>query len=150
MAGDITAGSIGHHAGPMPAPAYLARRGTPIHPQALVEHDCLGYLFSDRMTDKIWSFSKEDETFNVPVTSRLKVNNTLGKLNAALPGFGITLCAEDVLQPYVQRGELVVLFDDFDGPAYPVSLAVRLVGPALAGKTVAEATEMQRSSRLPG
>jgi hypothetical protein len=65
-------------------------------------------------------------------------------------GFGITLCAEDVLQPYVQRGELVVLFDDFDGPAYPASLAVRLVGPALAGKTVAEATEMQRSSRLPG
>jgi len=27
-----------------------------------------------------------------------------------------------VLKPYVQRGELVALFEDFEGPTYPVNL----------------------------
>jgi DNA-binding transcriptional LysR family regulator len=39
-----------------------------------------------------------------------------------LSGFGITLCVEDVLTPYVRRGELVVLFENFEGPIYPVNL----------------------------
>lgn len=104
------------------SPSYLSRRGTPEHPSQLVEHDCLGYLFSDRMTDKVWRFTKDDQNFKVPIASRLKVNNTIAKLNAALADFGITLCAEDVLRPYVQRGELVVLFEDFEGPSYPASL----------------------------
>ncbi|WP_232000342.1 LysR substrate-binding domain-containing protein [Pseudomonas asplenii] len=47
---------------------------------------------------------------------------TLAKVNAALSDFGITLCVEDVLMPYVQRGEWVVLFEDFEGPTYPVNL----------------------------
>lgn len=104
------------------SPGYLSRKGTPLHPQQLVDHDCLGYLFSDRMTDKLWRFTKDRQTFAIPIASRLKVNNTLAKVNAALSDFGITLCVEDVLAPYVQRGELVVLFEDFEGPTYPVNL----------------------------
>ncbi|WP_176508791.1 MULTISPECIES: LysR family transcriptional regulator [Pseudomonas] len=104
------------------SPAYLSRKGTPLHPEQLVGHDCLGYLFSDRMTDKLWRFSKNGQTFTIPIASRLNVNNTLAKVNAALADFGITLCVEDVLRPYVQRGELVVLFEDFEGPTYPVNL----------------------------
>jgi DNA-binding transcriptional LysR family regulator len=104
------------------SPAYLTRRGTPHHPHALAEHDCLGYLFPDRMTDKIWQFTKDGQAISVAITSRLKVNNTIGKLNAALTDFGITLCEEDVLQPYVQRGELVILFEGFGGPFYPANL----------------------------
>lgn len=104
------------------SPAYLARKGTPLHPEQLVDHDCLGYLFSDRMTDKVWRFSKNMQTFTIPIASRLNVNNTLAKVNAALSDFGITLCVEDVLMPYVQRGELVVLFEEFEGPTYPVNL----------------------------
>ncbi|MBV4492408.1 LysR family transcriptional regulator [Pseudomonas oryzicola] len=104
------------------SPAYLARKGTPLHPEQLVDHDCLGYLFSDRMTDKLWRFTKDRQTFTIPIASRLNVNNTLAKVNAALADFGITLCVEDVLMPYVQRGELVVLFEEFEGPTYPVNL----------------------------
>jgi len=104
------------------SPAYLSRRGTPLHPEQLVDHVCLGYLFSDRMTEKVWRFTKNMQTFTIPIASRLKVNNTLAKVNAALSDFGITLCVEDVLTPYVQRGELVVLFEDFEGPTYPVNL----------------------------
>ncbi|WP_296187565.1 LysR substrate-binding domain-containing protein [Pseudomonas sp. UBA1879] len=58
----------------------------------------------------------------MPVSSRLNVSNTLAKVNAALADFGITLCVEDVLKPYVQRGELVALFEDFEGPTYAVNL----------------------------
>ncbi|PUA47078.1 LysR family transcriptional regulator [Pseudomonas protegens] len=104
------------------SPAYLSRKGTPLHPEQLVDHDCLGYLFSDRMTDKLWRFTQNRQTFTIPITSRLKVNNTQAKVNAALSDFGITLCVEDVLMPYVQRGELVVLFEEFEGPTYPVNL----------------------------
>ena len=46
----------------------------------------------------------------------------MAKVNAALSDFGITLCVEDVLMPYVKRGELVVLFEEFEGPTYPVNL----------------------------
>jgi DNA-binding transcriptional LysR family regulator len=104
------------------SPAYLSRHGTPLHPNQLVDHHCLGYLFSDRMTDKLWRFTQGTQTFAIPVSSRLNVNNTLAKVNAALADFGITLCVEDVLKPYVQRGELVALFEDFEGPSYPVNL----------------------------
>ena len=62
------------------------------------------------------------QTFTIPIASRLKVNNTLAKVNAALSDFGITLCVEDELMPYVQRGELVVLFEEFEGSTYPVNL----------------------------
>ncbi len=58
------------------SPAYLSRRGTLVHPEQLVDHDCLGYLFSDRMTDKLWRFTQDMQTFTIPIASQLNVNNT--------------------------------------------------------------------------
>lgn len=104
------------------SPTYLCRKGTPQHPGELSHHECLGYVFWDRMTDKVWEFKKDGETLRIPIKSRLTVNDTKAKLNAALEGFGITLCAEDMLLPYVRRGELVPLFEDYEAPSKPVSL----------------------------
>lgn len=104
------------------SPEYLRRNGTPRLPEELSHHECLGYIFWDGMKDKIWEFTKENKTVQIPVKSRLTVNDTKAKVNAALAGFGITLCAEDMLLPYAKRGELIPLFEDYNAPSKPVSL----------------------------
>ncbi|HFZ8993393.1 TPA: LysR family transcriptional regulator [Citrobacter freundii] len=104
------------------SPDYLRRNGTPQNPEELSQHECLGYVFWDRMTDKIWEFTKDNKTLKIPIKSRLIVNDTKAKVNAALQGFGITLCAEDMLLPYLKRGELVPLFEEYNAPSKPVSL----------------------------
>src|ERR1700739_2613742 len=50
------------------APSYLARRGTPQHPQDLGQHECL--LFRDPVTGRpfAWEFHRDDEVIEVQVS----------------------------------------------------------------------------------
>ncbi|MCB1614145.1 MAG: LysR family transcriptional regulator [Xanthomonadales bacterium] len=69
------------------APAYLARRGRPQHPQELGAHECV--LFSSLSTPEIWQFDSPEGAIAVRVQGRLRSNNSEAVRAAVAGGLGI-------------------------------------------------------------
>jgi DNA-binding transcriptional LysR family regulator len=103
--------------------AYLAARGAPATPQALEDHELLG--FSSWGATPVLRFSRAGETVAVPVRGRLVVNNGQALLAAALAGAGIVVQADTLLDAPIARGELVELLAGWTLPSRAVHV-VRL------------------------
>lgn len=104
------------------APRYLAEHGTPLNPADLQQHECLGYAYWSRPADRQWQFCQGADVHEVPVRSRLQVNESKALMSAAVDGFGIVLGPADFLEPALRRGELVRLLDAFETPSRPMHL----------------------------
>lgn len=104
------------------SPSYISKNGAPQTFDELSKHQCLGYIFWDGTTDKIWEFNTKEGNIKVPIKSTFYVNNIQAKVNAAIAGLGITLCSEDMVKPYLNRGELISLFTHYIPQSKPVSL----------------------------
>ena len=94
------------------APSYLARRGTPRVPADLAGHDILNY----EGIGLTWTFEGPTGPLAVQVDPRLSSNHGHHLMNAAQAGNGITLLSTYIVEPPVQRGELVVLLEDYPVP----------------------------------
>ena len=91
------------------APAYLQRRGTPVHPEDLANHDVLRLKAPD-LRPRVWRLldsDHDDAPLDVAVDPGLWVNHSDTLLRAALDGAGITSVALDLAAPYLMRGELL-------------------------------------------
>lgn len=89
---------------------YLEQRGTPEHPDALVDHDCLCYLRGSEPT--AWSFESYDRRrarVSVPVRGCFAANNSEAMREAALGGLGIALLPDFSAQRDIDAGRLVPL-----------------------------------------
>lgn len=104
------------------SPEYLNEFGMPTHPADLQHHQCLGYVFWDRVTYDEWVFARNGESFSVPINSRLKVNDATAQLNAALNGMGILLGAEDLVADSLTSGRLIQVLPQFKAPSKPMNL----------------------------
>ena len=94
--------------------AYLERHGTPRTPQALSAHALLG--FAPWGADPVLRFERGHERASVPVRGPLVVNNGQALLVAALAGIGVAVQADALLDPAIERGELVPLLPDWNLP----------------------------------
>lgn len=102
------------------APAYLARRGVPKSPEALLEHDCIG--LSSTPGAQYWPFMIEGERQMIEVHGRLSVDNTLTALQLAIGGAGIARISNLTVGKAVHDGRLVQLFlDSHIAEATPLS-----------------------------
>ena len=100
------------------APAYLARRGTPSEPEALMEHDTLRIL--SRAGDAIpWILTRDDARWEGVPPGRATVNSPELLMRMALAGAGITIVNDHFAAPYLERGGLVQVLPDWRVP--PVS-----------------------------
>lgn len=104
------------------SPAYLARRGCPTHPRELVEHDCVGWRFSNGPL-RSWEFERGGEKIQVEPRGSLIAGfggATDFAVEAAVAGRGIIYLFEDWLRPFIERGELVPVLQpwwlSFPGP----------------------------------
>jgi DNA-binding transcriptional LysR family regulator len=91
------------------APDYLRRKGMPLEPAALIQHDCLRLKMPDVKTRvwRMWCPESPAQAIEVAIQPVLLANHTDSLLRAALDGAGITSVAVDVVAPYLTRGELV-------------------------------------------
>jgi len=98
------------------SPAYLERHGTPAHPRELVEHRCIGWRPAPDVAPYRWGFVEDGREFDVAVSPQITTNDMLLMIRTALTGGGITFALEETFRPYISRGELVPLLQEFSLP----------------------------------
>lgn len=123
------------------SPKYFANHSVPKEPSDLMAHNCINIRLPTYNSIYAWEFEKEGKAIEVNVKGQVVFNSSANRLDAALTGLGLAYLPEDMVQPYVQSGELIeVLLDwcpPFDGYYlyYPnrqlSSPAFRLVADAL-------------------
>jgi DNA-binding transcriptional LysR family regulator len=103
------------------SPAYLARHGTPQHPQDLAKHECLTFQIRGRRA-QVWPFEKRDgsEKLVVRVQGRRSVDDAEIAHRWALAGHGIVCKSALDVQAHIDSGALVRLLPDWQGVAMPV------------------------------
>lgn len=88
------------------SPAYLAAHGEPATPDALGQHACLTYAYGSEQNS--WSFpAPEGGMQAIKVAGPTHANSGTFLARLAVQGLGITQAPDFILQPYVDRGELV-------------------------------------------
>ena len=100
------------------APKYLEQHGEPQHPSALSTHNCL--LQQSSAEPAIWRFQEDDKPMSVRVQGSFKANSPRAVAHAAVGGVGIGMAPLYVVQPFIQTGELKLLFESFEATAFPL------------------------------
>lgn len=100
------------------SPAYLARKGTPLHPSELSTHDAIKFTQSRGA----WKFRKEGELLEVVPTVVLAINSGQAMRRAACAGLGVIMQPAMMLGGDVEAGQLVQLLPEWELPERPMSL----------------------------
>ncbi|AOW11686.1 LysR family transcriptional regulator [Hydrogenophaga crassostreae] len=118
------------------APSYLARCGTPAHPQALEDspHRTVGFLGA--RNGHITPIAMRRDGVQLEVQGRyvVAVDDGNAYLAAGLAGMGVMCVPSYMAAPYLAQGELVPLFEEWrfeTMPLYVVFPANRHVGAKL-------------------
>jgi len=89
------------------SPQYLAKSGTPLHPQELRQHQCL------ITNNDIWLFNTEQGPLQVKVKGKLKTNSTRAIIKACQSGLGITYMPVSSLGSALKDGSLQTILQPY-------------------------------------
>jgi len=98
------------------APSYFAKRLPPKTPRELIGHNCINLRLPTRGGLYAWEFEKDKRQLRVHVEGQLVFNATPQMLTAALAGFGLAYVPEDFARPYLARGRLKRVLEDWCPP----------------------------------
>lgn len=96
-------------------PRYLARAGTPKHPNDLAQHDCLT-LSTDASQTRGWAFTLNGEVTHLRLTGRLDCSDGQVLHDWCLAGLGIAWRSTWEVESQVAAGTLVSVLDEFAAP----------------------------------
>ncbi|MGN6527665.1 MAG: LysR family transcriptional regulator [Burkholderiaceae bacterium] len=102
------------------APDYLARHGTPVHPDELAARATISA--HGRQAGHHWRFRVDGRMHDVAVRSRLTVNSFRAAIHAATTGAGLTQVASYQVAEAVAAGALRAVLQDFEVEPRPVHL----------------------------
>lgn len=96
------------------APDYLAQRGIPQSPQALVQHECLRWRFSNGES-YAWEFVEDGQISEVSVRGGFSSNDSIMLLEAARQGLGLGLAYlfKAQVEQDLQEGRLVSVLAEY-------------------------------------
>lgn len=97
------------------APAYLARRGVPSEPEALMEHDALR-LLARTGEPAPWVLTRGSERWEGIPPGRATANLPELLIRMARAGAGIVVAKHHVADAYVRSGELAPVLPDWHAP----------------------------------
>jgi DNA-binding transcriptional LysR family regulator len=98
------------------SPDYLARRGTPLHPDELVNHDCVNFRFQSSGQTFRWPFLIGDRLVEIMPDAAIITDVSEAVATVVASGGGIGVTPSFVAAPYVRRNELVPVLQDFVVP----------------------------------
>lgn len=95
------------------APSYFKARSEPRKPQELLDHNCITLRLPTHGGLYAWEFEKGGRELKVRVDGQLTYNATAQMLNAALAGLGLAYVPEGLAQPYLAKGRLKRVLEDW-------------------------------------
>jgi DNA-binding transcriptional LysR family regulator len=98
------------------APSYLAKAPMPKKPQDLLAHQCINLRLPTLGGIYAWEFEKGSKELKVRVDGQLVFNRMTQIIEGALAGFGFGYVPEDAAAPYVAKGKLVRVLEDWCAP----------------------------------
>ena len=98
------------------SPDYLAKYGEPIHPEALLMHNCL--IQRSSHDPHHWIFNVDGKRVSYSVNGSFQANSPLAIARMAVGGLGIGMCPMYVVEPFIRDGSLNVIFEDNEATAF--------------------------------
>ncbi|MBI1692067.1 LysR family transcriptional regulator [Methylorubrum sp. DB1722] len=95
------------------APAYLARRGIPKHPDELVHHDCINFRFQSTGQALRWPFRVGSRTVELVPDAGIVTDFSDAVAAVLVAGGGIGISPTYIAAPYIERGALVPVLQEF-------------------------------------
>jgi len=92
-------------------PSYLDRAGAPLHPQDLMNHDCLHYAYSRDPLE--WKFVGDDGEIAVRTKGRFRVNNSEALCTTLIAGLGIGRLPTFIAGAHLAAGRLQRVLPNF-------------------------------------
>ncbi|WP_236197396.1 LysR family transcriptional regulator [Pseudomonas glycinae] len=102
------------------APSYLARRPPITTPWDLQEHECLAFAYSDGRSHL--RFEAPEGCIDVPIKSRLTINQGDPLLSGAVAGLGVVMLPLELVKDSLRSGTLVSLLPQYKVPVSPMNL----------------------------
>lgn len=94
------------------SPEYLAKYGTPKHPDELINHRFIEYSYLDRPREARFR-TADGKTGIVPINAVLRSNNAHMMRQATLAGIGLTGLPTFVIGEDIKKGALVHILKDY-------------------------------------
>ena len=95
------------------APSYFTARSLPEKPQDLIDHNCITLRLPTHGGLYAWEFEKNGRELKVRAEGQLTYNTTAQMLTAALAGLGLAYLPEGMAKPYMARGCLKRVLEDW-------------------------------------
>jgi DNA-binding transcriptional LysR family regulator len=102
------------------SPSYLASKGTPVVPDDLAGHDCIG--FEGLQPVRSWPFGRGNDATTVAIEPRFCANTADAVIAAAIAGVGIARLTSYQAAGAIHSGQLVSLLRDHAPEPLPVHL----------------------------
>lgn len=100
------------------SPEYLAREGTPAHPDDLSKHNLIAPIPPG--SGHSWIFEKDGKPYRIEPTARLKINTNDAIRDQVARGWGISRLRSYQIAPLLADGTLVPILEDFEPPPQPI------------------------------
>ena len=100
------------------SPSYLAKNGTPEHPQDLLRHECIGIRSQTTGAIRAWEFERGRKRWRVPVRGGILSNDSEANAFFALQGLGLAYAFEPTVTSLVRGGQLTCVLEPFS-PTVP-------------------------------
>ena len=106
-------------------PGYLQRMGTPLDPRELEnsDHRIVGFLWARLGKALPYAMHRYGESLRINGRYVLAVDDGNAYLAAGLAGLGVLWLPQYMSRPYLARGELVPLFEDWNLDSMPLYVA---------------------------
>ena len=95
------------------SPAYLAKHGTPQHPEDLVAHECVNFRYQSSGQTLRWPFHVGERVLEILPDAGIVVDVSDAVAAILAAGGGIGISPTYIAAPYVRRGELVPVLAQF-------------------------------------
>jgi DNA-binding transcriptional LysR family regulator len=93
------------------SPDYLAARGTPETPEAVLDHDCIGFRLATGGGVAPWAFEVGGRTITVTLPVTVVVDDVAAKAEAARRGLGLAQDLATTFADDVAKGRLVPVLE---------------------------------------
>ena len=102
------------------SPDYLARQGTPTHPDELTRHQCVNYFSARSGKSFDWYFARGDKRIEVALSSHIALNDSVAYTAAGVAGLGIVQMADLLMAPMIEDGRLVPVLEGWVNDPLPI------------------------------